>query len=148
MCSSDLAARGLREGAPAVVGQRAPGDSPGPGTAGSAPGGARPVGRRRPTPWSRPPRASAGRAVPAAPAPAPDHDSAARGPGQVPRRTRGPAATRGAPRRRHRPGPGRARADGRPREGARGAHRHEAKKVTACMVKTHSHLPVVLRWVA
>jgi hypothetical protein len=28
------------------------------------------------------------------------------------------------------------------------AHRHEAKKVTACMVKTHSNLPVVLRWVA
>jgi site-specific DNA recombinase len=27
-------------------------------------------------------------------------------------------------------------------------HRHEAKKVTAYMVKTHSNLPVVLRWVA
>jgi hypothetical protein len=28
------------------------------------------------------------------------------------------------------------------------AHRHEAKKVTACMDKTNSNLPVVLRWVA
>jgi hypothetical protein len=33
-------------------------------------------------------------------------------------------------------------------EGTPHGHRHEAKKVTACMVKTHSNLPVVLRWVA
>ena len=33
-------------------------------------------------------------------------------------------------------------------EAAHGGHRHEAKKVTACMVKTNSNLPVVLRWVA
>jgi transposase len=36
-----------------------------------------------------------------------------------------------------------AKAGGRPE-----AHRHEAKKVTACMIKTHSNLPLVLRWVA
>ena len=34
------------------------------------------------------------------------------------------------------------------RTGTPWRHRHEAKKVTACMAKTNSSFPGVLRWVA
>ena len=116
VAAADLA---IRDREQTAIGQCDPVDIPAQVMPESAPCGARPVGRRRPTPWSRPTRESAGRAVPAAPAPETDHESASRGPGQVPRRTSGPAATRFDQPRPHRPGPGRARADGRPRYGAR-----------------------------